>query len=111
MVKAGDHTQYFIETEKEEILLALDPEDVLVASGFGTDEKTLNGIKCVLYMIREVVHRSSSSRKTILHPTDSRSWSLPEEGYVSHAALHQGRILNRIYCVQQTNSTGLKLKE
>ncbi len=54
MVKAGDHTQYFIETEKEEILLALDPEDVLVASGFGTDEKTLNGIKCVLYMIREV---------------------------------------------------------
>jgi len=54
MVKAGDHTQYFIETEIEEILLALDPEDMLVASGFGTDEKTLNGIKCVLYMIREV---------------------------------------------------------
>ncbi|MDP3105351.1 MAG: hypothetical protein Q8M95_12190 [Candidatus Methanoperedens sp.] len=54
MVKAGDHTQFFIETEKEEILLALDPEDLLVASGFGTDEKTLNGIKCVLYMIREV---------------------------------------------------------
>ncbi len=54
MVKAGDHTQYFIETEKEEILLALDPEDMLVASGFGIDEKTLNGIKCVLYMIREV---------------------------------------------------------
>jgi hypothetical protein len=54
MVKAGDHTQYFIETEKEEILLALEPEDILVASGFGTDEKTLNGIKCVLYMIREV---------------------------------------------------------
>ena len=54
MVKAGENTQYFIETEKEEILLALEPEDVLVASGFGTDEKTLNGIKCVLYMIREV---------------------------------------------------------
>ncbi len=54
IVKAGDHTQYFLETEKEEILLALDPEDLLVASGFGTDEKTVNGIKCVLYMIREV---------------------------------------------------------
>ncbi|VVB87257.1 Uncharacterised protein [uncultured archaeon] len=54
IVKAGDHTQYFLETENEEILLALDPEDLLVASGFGTDEKTLNGIKCVLYMIREV---------------------------------------------------------
>ncbi len=54
IVKAGDHTQFFLETEKEEILLALDPEDILVASGFGTDEKTVNGIKCVLYMIREV---------------------------------------------------------
>ncbi len=54
IVKAGDHTQYFLETEKEEILLALDPDDLLVASGFGTDEKTVNGIKCVLYMIREV---------------------------------------------------------
>ncbi len=54
IVKAGDHTQYFLETEKEEILLALDPEDLLVASGFGTDKKTINGIKCVLYMIREV---------------------------------------------------------
>jgi hypothetical protein len=54
IVKAGDHTQFFLETEKEEIILALDPEDLLVASGFGTDEKTVNGIKCVLYMIREV---------------------------------------------------------
>ncbi len=54
IVKAGDHTQYFLETEKEEILMALDPEDLLVASGFGTDEKTVNGIKCVLYMIRDV---------------------------------------------------------
>ncbi len=54
IVKAGDHTQYFLETEKEEILLALDPDDLLVASGFGTDKKTINGIKCVLYMIREV---------------------------------------------------------
>lgn len=54
IVKAGDHTQFFLETEKEEIILALDPEDLLVASGFGTDEKTINGIKCVLYMIREV---------------------------------------------------------
>ncbi|MFH1322341.1 MAG: hypothetical protein ABIH80_00720 [Methanobacteriota archaeon] len=54
IVKAGDHTQFFLETEKEEIILALDPEDLLVASGFGTDKKTINGIKCVLYMIREV---------------------------------------------------------
>lgn len=54
IVRAGEHSQFFLETEKEEILLALDPDDILVASGFGTDEKTVNGIKCVLYMIREV---------------------------------------------------------
>ncbi len=53
IVKAGENRQFFIETEKEEILLALEPEDLLVASGFGTDKKTVNGLKCVLYMIRE----------------------------------------------------------
>lgn len=53
IVKAGENRQFFIETEKEEILLALEEEDLLVASGFGTDKKTVNGLKCVLYMIRE----------------------------------------------------------
>jgi len=54
VVKVGDNNQFFLETEKEEIILALEPEDILVASGFGTDDKTINGLKCVLYMIREV---------------------------------------------------------
>ena len=54
IVKVGDNNQFFLETEKEEIILALEPEDLLVASGFGTDKKTVNGLKCVLYMIREV---------------------------------------------------------
>lgn len=53
IVKAGESRQFFIETEKEEILLALEPDDLLVASGFGIDKKTVNGLKCVLYMIRE----------------------------------------------------------
>lgn len=53
IVKAGENRQFFIETEKEEILLALEPDDLLVASGFGIDKKTVNGLKCVLYMIRE----------------------------------------------------------
>jgi len=53
IVKAGENRQFFIETEKEEILLALEPDDLLVASGFGTDKKTVDGLKCVLYMIRE----------------------------------------------------------
>jgi hypothetical protein len=54
IVKVGENNQFFLETETEEILLALEPDNLLVASGFGTDEKTVNGLKCVLYMIREV---------------------------------------------------------
>ncbi len=54
MVKAGDNNQFFLETEDEEIILGLEPDDLLVASGFGTDDITVNGLKCVLYMIREV---------------------------------------------------------
>ncbi len=54
IVKVGEKKQFFLETEREEILLALEPEDLLIASGFGTDKKVINGLKCVLYMIREV---------------------------------------------------------
>jgi len=54
IVKAGENGQFFLETETEEILLALGPDDLLVASGFGTDNKVISGLKCVLYMIREV---------------------------------------------------------
>jgi len=54
IVKAGENGHFFLETENEEILLALEPDDLLVASGFGTDKKVINGLKCVLYMIREV---------------------------------------------------------
>lgn len=54
IVKAGINNLYFIETEKEEIVLGLEPDDLLVASGFNTEKVTMNAIKCVLYMIREV---------------------------------------------------------
>lgn len=54
IVKVGENGRFFLETEKEEIVLALEPDDILVASGFGTDKKVINGLKCVLYMIREV---------------------------------------------------------
>jgi hypothetical protein len=54
IVKAGNKGQFFLETETEEIILALDPEDLLVASGFGVDDTTIKGLKCVLFMIREV---------------------------------------------------------
>ena len=54
IVKVGENPQFLVETPDREIVLGLDPEDVLVASGFGTDEKIVNGLRCVLYMIREV---------------------------------------------------------
>ena len=84
MVKAGDHTQYFIETEKEEILLALDPEDLLVASGFGTDKKTIHGIKCVLYMIREVGSPFIVLPKN--HPASKRLKVVVSAGPMTHVS-------------------------
>ena len=54
IVKVGETQQFLVETPDREILLGLNPEDVLVASGFGTGEKIANGLRCVLYMIREV---------------------------------------------------------
>ncbi len=54
IVKAGTNNIYFIETEEKEIVLGLEPDDLLVASGFDTEKVTINAIKCVLYMIREV---------------------------------------------------------
>jgi hypothetical protein len=54
IVKIGENKQFFLETDTEEIILALEPEDMLVASGFGVDKIITNGLKCVLYMIRVV---------------------------------------------------------
>jgi hypothetical protein len=54
IVKVGKKRQFFVETPEDEIVLALGPEALLVASGFGTGERIANGLRCVLYMIREV---------------------------------------------------------
>lgn len=54
IVKAGENNLFFLETEKEEIVLGLEPDDLLVSSGFDTEPATINGIRYVLYMIREV---------------------------------------------------------
>lgn len=54
IVKAGPSGQFFLETEKEEIVLGLEPHDLIVASAFSVDEKTEKGLKCVLFMIREI---------------------------------------------------------
>ena len=54
VVKAGTQRQFFVDTPEGEFVLAVGPEELLVASGFGTDERIGNGLRCVLYMIREV---------------------------------------------------------
>ncbi len=54
VVKVGAQRQFFVDTPESEIMLAMGPEELLVASGFGTDEQIVNGLRCVLYMIREV---------------------------------------------------------
>jgi len=54
IVKAGLSGQFFLETENEEIVLGLEPHDLIVASALSVDEKTEKGLKCVLFMIREI---------------------------------------------------------
>lgn len=54
VVKVGAQRQFFVDTPEGEIVLAMGPDELLVASSFGTDERIVNGLKCVLYMIREV---------------------------------------------------------
>jgi len=54
IVKVGPHGQFFLETENEEIVLGLEPHDLIVASALSLDEKTEKGLKCVLFMIREI---------------------------------------------------------
>jgi len=54
IVKAGPSGQFFLETENEEIVLGLEPHDLIVASALSVDEKIEKGLKCVLFMIREI---------------------------------------------------------
>ncbi|MDI9396080.1 MAG: hypothetical protein QM426_12035 [Euryarchaeota archaeon] len=54
IVKAGLSGQFFLETESEEIVLGLEPHDLIVASALSVDKKTEKGLKCVLFMIREI---------------------------------------------------------
>lgn len=54
VVKVGSSGQFFLETETDEIVLGLEPHDLIVASALSIDEKTEKGLKCVLFMIREI---------------------------------------------------------
>jgi len=45
---------FFLETEREEIVLFTEPEDLIVASSFGTGPKIMRGLKCTIFQIREL---------------------------------------------------------
>jgi hypothetical protein len=48
IVKVGRQRQFFVDNPEKEMVLAMGPEELLVASGFGTDEQITNGLRCVL---------------------------------------------------------------
>lgn len=70
VVKSGAARQLFIETVDDEIVMTVDPEDLLVASGFSNDRTTTNAIICTLALIRD-----SGSPLIVLpkhHPASAR---------------------------------------
>jgi hypothetical protein len=70
VVKSGAVRQIFIETVHDEIVMTVDPEDLLVASGFSNDRTTTNAIICTLALIRD-----SGSPLIVLpkhHPASAR---------------------------------------
>ena len=70
VVKSGAARQLFIETVDDEIVMTVDPEDLLVASGFSNDRTTTNAIICTLALIRD-----SGSPRIVLpkhHPASAR---------------------------------------
>ncbi len=45
---------FYLETEAEEIVLFTEPDDLLVASSFGSGDKLRRGLRCTIYQIREL---------------------------------------------------------
>jgi hypothetical protein len=45
---------FYLENEKEEMVLFTEPRDLIVASSFGVGEKVRRGLRCVLFQIREL---------------------------------------------------------
>ena len=71
IVKAGEKKQIFIGTpDKEEIVVFLEPEDIIAVSAFENGKKAEKGIRSMLYLLREL-----NFPITVLpenHPTSSR---------------------------------------
>ncbi|MDI6723579.1 MAG: hypothetical protein QMD61_02915 [Methanobacterium sp.] len=71
IVKAGNKKQIFIGMpNKEEIVVFLEPEDLIAVSSFDSGEKAEKGIRCMIYLLREL-----NAPITVLpenHPTSNR---------------------------------------
>jgi hypothetical protein len=71
IIKAGEKKQIFIGMpDKEEIVVFLEPEDLIVVSAFCNGKKAEKGIRSLLYLLREL-----NFPITVLpenHPTSSR---------------------------------------
>ncbi len=71
IVKAGEKKQIIIGMpDGEEIVIFLEPEDVIAVSAFDTGDKIEKGIKAMLYLLREI-----NAPITVLpenHPTSKR---------------------------------------
>jgi hypothetical protein len=66
---------FYLDTDDEEIVLFTEPEDLIVASAFGTGEDIQRGLGCTIYQIRELGsplivlprgHPASSRLKTVV---------------------------------------------
>ncbi|RLG36619.1 hypothetical protein DRN79_04580 [Methanosarcinales archaeon] len=54
VVKVGESREFLVETPRKEVYQFATPDDLIVASGFGSDDKMMRGLRCVLFMIREL---------------------------------------------------------
>ncbi|HHI30499.1 MAG TPA: hypothetical protein ENL17_02145 [Candidatus Methanoperedenaceae archaeon] len=54
IIKVAERSPLFIDTDSEEFALFLEPDDLLVASGFGVGSVIRQALRCVLFNIREV---------------------------------------------------------
>ncbi|MGB9937622.1 MAG: hypothetical protein ACPK7O_07855 [Methanobacterium sp.] len=71
IVKAGKRKQIFIGMpDKEEIVVFLEPEDLIVVSAFDVGEKAEKGIRSLLYLLREFDFPITVLPEN--HPTSSR---------------------------------------
>ena len=45
---------FYLDTDVEEVVLFTEPQDLIVASAFGTGERIRRGLRCTIFQIREL---------------------------------------------------------